>query len=213
MIHYAGQRRGLLGRVERSAGRVVRKAFGLVTILAVLVITTCLWEFVREGGTVRFIRPQNLQQLSTWVGLFGILSLGQAIVIITGGIDLSVGSVVALVGIALALLLDQGRGWSPWIAVPACLGLSALIGLWHGISWNFTIWGLWHGLGLFINNRWSNLRILRIENKKVAQTVEYLLQFGGWLLTFNYVTLGWIWFIMPETMSSIALITKLLCFR
>lgn len=88
-----------------------------------------------------------------------------------------------------------------------------LIGLWHGISWNFTIWGLWHGLGLFINNRWSNLRILSIENKKVAQTVKYLLQFGGWLLTFNYVTLGWIWFIVPETMSSIALITKLLSFR
>jgi ribose transport system permease protein len=110
----------------------VRKTAGLIGILAVLVVTACIWELTRGGGTINFLRAQNLRQLSTWIGLFGILSLGQALVIVTGGIDLSVGSVVALVGTTLALLLDQGQGWSPWIAVPFCLGLSLAIGLWHG---------------------------------------------------------------------------------
>ena len=31
-----------------------------------------------------------------------------------------------------------------------------VIGLWHGVTANFVIWGAWHGLGLFIHNRWSS---------------------------------------------------------
>ena len=37
------------------------------------------------------------------------------------------------------------------------LSTMVLIGLWHGISWNFVIWGFWNGLGLFIHNRWSEM--------------------------------------------------------
>ncbi len=39
----------------------------------------------------------------------------------------------------------------------------SLIGIWHGITWNFLIWGLWHGFGLFFQNRWSEWSRNRLE--------------------------------------------------
>lgn len=109
----------------------MRKTLGLLALLAVLVAGACFWEF-RIHGESRFFTPQNLRNLLTWVGLFGILSLGQAVVIITGGIDLSVGSVVALVGIVAAIFL-RDAGLHPGLAIPACLGIAAAIGLFHGV--------------------------------------------------------------------------------
>ncbi|HMF68743.1 MAG TPA: ABC transporter permease, partial [Phyllobacterium sp.] len=47
----------------------------------------------------RFLLPINLANTSNLIGLFGILSIGQAFVIITGGIELSVGSLIALLGV------------------------------------------------------------------------------------------------------------------
>ncbi|MBM3152989.1 MAG: hypothetical protein FJZ96_12450, partial [Chloroflexi bacterium] len=50
----------------------------------------------------------------------------------------------------------RSRKWPiPLIILITQFGTMLLIGLWHGISWNFIFWGLWHGLGLFIHNRWS----------------------------------------------------------
>ncbi|HEY9077548.1 MAG TPA: MBOAT family O-acyltransferase [Anaerolineaceae bacterium] len=90
-------------------------------------------------------------------------------------------------------------------AIPATLILllsqsatMVLIGLWHGISWNFLIWGLWHGLGLFLQNRWSdwskNIAPAWIQKKNVA----VLLKAASVGLTFHYVALGWLWFVLPE---------------
>ncbi len=107
-----------------------RKILALTVLLVGLIALCCLWEQYKNG-TIRFITPQNLRNLLPWIGLFGVLSLGQAFVIITGGIDLSVGSVVALVSIVAAVLL-RDKGLSPLMAVPISLGLAAVIGLWHG---------------------------------------------------------------------------------
>jgi D-alanyl-lipoteichoic acid acyltransferase DltB (MBOAT superfamily) len=85
-----------------------------------------------------------------------------------------------------------------------------LIGLWHGLTWNFAAWGLWHGAGLFIHNRWSEWRRgrqLPIENHAAAPR---LLQAGGWLLTFHYVALGWVWFALPSPALSIEVFRRLL---
>ena len=67
-------------------------------LLAICVITTSLSPV--------FVDPLNLSQLLRWTALFGILALGVAFVIITGGIDLSIGSVVALSGVCLMLFLQ-----------------------------------------------------------------------------------------------------------
>jgi alginate O-acetyltransferase complex protein AlgI len=71
-----------------------------------------------------------------------------------------------------------------------------LIGLWHGVTINFTLWGAWHGLGLFFHNRWSELT--RVKFASFSTQTQKILNLGGILLTFNYVALGWIFFALPE---------------
>lgn len=110
----------------------MRKVLGLAALLVGLIAAASLWEYLRHGN-IKFLTPGNARNLLTLVGLFGILSLGQAFVIITGGIDLSVGSVVALIGILAADLLDRGQGWPPVIVIPAMLLLAGGIGAWHGL--------------------------------------------------------------------------------
>ena len=53
------------------------------------------------------------------------------------------------------------RSWQKPLSIPMMILLTQiatmlLIGFWHGVTWNFTLWGLWHGLGLFIHNRWND---------------------------------------------------------
>jgi ribose transport system permease protein len=52
--------------------------------------------------------------------VFGILACGLTLVIISGGIDLAVGSVLALVAVAFSLMCIHW-GWTPWVAIPLCL--------------------------------------------------------------------------------------------
>ena len=55
----------------------------------------------------RFLSPANLQNTARLIGAFGIFSLGLGLVIITGGIDLSVGSAFALLGVLLSIMLTE----------------------------------------------------------------------------------------------------------
>jgi ribose transport system permease protein len=59
--------------------------------------------------------------------VFGILACGMALVIISGGIDLAVGSVLALISVTFSLLTIHW-GWSAWAAVPLCLLLGSACG-------------------------------------------------------------------------------------
>jgi alginate O-acetyltransferase complex protein AlgI len=85
-----------------------------------------------------------------------------------------------------------------------------LIGLWHGITWGFAIWGLWHGIGLFIHNRWSDWSRPRLTGKDESPWMKKVLGFSGWLITFNYVTLGWVWFAVPNVNNAIQIFHKLI---
>lgn len=78
------------------------------------------------------------------------------------------------------------------------VGTMALIGLWHGISWTFLVWGLWHGVGLFLNNRWTDWYRQRSHQRETGPAWERISRIGSWALTFNFVTLGWAWFALPD---------------
>lgn len=79
-----------------------------------------------------------------------------------------------------------------------------LIGLWHGVTWNFAIWGLWHGVGLFIHNRWTAWLRPRQNWFEGHPTRRVSAVFGGWLITFNFVALGWVWFALPSPLAALA---------
>ena len=76
------------------------------------------------------------------------------------------------------------------------LATMGLIGLWHGVTWNFVLWGLWHGLGMFAHNRWSELTKARFAT--LPPRSQKLLNVGGVLLTFHFVALGWVFFALPS---------------
>ena len=60
----------------------------------------------------RFLSPINISNTANLIGLFGIFSLAQAFVIITGGIELSVGSIIALLGVIfIDLISSVGKLW------------------------------------------------------------------------------------------------------
>jgi ribose transport system permease protein len=132
----------------------VRKEFATFALLVVLcAIVTAL--------NPRFMSPANLQNTARLIGAFGIFSLGLGLVIISGGIDLSVGSAFALLGVLLSIMLTE---WHlPWpAAVVVIIALGALVGVFHGVlitrlglqPFIVTLCGLllYRGLARFIAN-------------------------------------------------------------
>ncbi len=107
--------------------------------------------------------------------------------------------------------LRRGRKLSiPVIILITQLTTMLVIGLWHGITPNFIIWGLWHGLGLFIQNRWSSFSAPRVA--RLAEEKPWLgnaVNVGGVLLTFTFVSLGWVWFALPTTSLALQTFGKL----
>jgi alginate O-acetyltransferase complex protein AlgI len=84
----------------------------------------------------------------------------------------------------------------PVIILISQVGTMVLIGLWHGVTLNFMVWGLLHGLGLFIHNRWSELTRGRFA--ALSPRWKAVLNVGGVFLTFNFVALGWVFFTLPN---------------
>ncbi len=80
-----------------------------------------------------------------------------------------------------------------------------LIGLWHSITPNFLIWGTWHGIGLFINNRWNTYT--KSYPLRIANSLQNIM---GWTLTFVFVSVGWVWFLMPNLSDAIRVLSKLI---
>lgn len=96
--------------------------------LAVLVLTVgAVVAFVNP----RFLSPINLANTANLIGLFGLFSIAEAFVIVTAGIELSIGSVIALLGVIfIDLIASYGVPWP--VALVIVMLLSALIGLLHG---------------------------------------------------------------------------------
>jgi ribose transport system permease protein len=113
------------------AGRILRtREFGVVVVLILLV----LFISSTEKGDA-FLGPISLQNLSRQIALLGVFAIGQAVVIIAGGIDLSVGTLIGFTGVLCAWLLARA-GWSLGASVLAVLLFSAAVGVIHALLIN-----------------------------------------------------------------------------
>lgn len=115
------------GILDRFLGRVplpVQKLAGILVFLFALYAAL----LSRGGGAVSL---ENHQNLAVRIGLFGILTLAAGLVIVTGNIDLSIGSTVGLCTTVTCILLVD-RGWHPAAAFAVVLGLGVVIGLVNG---------------------------------------------------------------------------------
>ena len=97
--------------------------FGLLVGLAVL---TGWWD-------PNFFSPFSLRSVLRDTAIWSLFALGQAVVIISGGIDLSVGSLICFLGVVTILLLNSDLAPSLPLVLVLVLGLSAAIGALHGI--------------------------------------------------------------------------------
>ena len=101
-----------------------KKDLGLLVLVLVIGAVTTIMNPV-------FLSPVNLVNMSNLIGLFGIFSLGQGLVIITGGIELSVGSMFALIGVIfIDLLVNYAVPWP--LVVLIAIGLGLVFGAIHG---------------------------------------------------------------------------------
>ncbi|HWS89663.1 MAG TPA: ABC transporter permease [Pyrinomonadaceae bacterium] len=132
----------------------MKKELGTFLLLVLLCVVVAVLN-------PRFLAPANLQNMARLIGAYGIFSIGLGIVIITGGIDLSVGSVFALLGVLLSIMLVEW-GW-PWpLAVLVTVLVATALGALHGLlitkvrvqPFIVTLCGLlfYRGLARFISN-------------------------------------------------------------
>jgi ribose transport system permease protein len=96
-------------------------------ILVLLIVLCAIVSIINP----RFLAAANLQNTARLIGAFGIFSLGLGLVIITGGIELSVGSMMALLGVLLSMMLTEWH-WALGLAVAACIAASMALSLLHG---------------------------------------------------------------------------------
>lgn len=102
----------------------MKKNLGILSLFMFVFVATAI-------ANPTFINAYNMENLITRASLYGIIGIGVAFVIVTGGIDLSIGSVIGLIGTMLPFLLIE-KELSIFLALPAVALMSALIGLSHG---------------------------------------------------------------------------------
>ena len=92
----------------------------------------------------------------------------------------------------------------------AQLATMITIGLWHGVTVNFLIWGIWHGIGLFLHKKWTERTRKFYRGLKDKPSQRRIADGIAWFVTFHYVVLGWVWFALPNLEQSIQVFSQLL---
>jgi simple sugar transport system permease protein len=162
-----------------------RRASLLPTLaaVAILILLFIGAEIFLRG---EFISPRNISALLLDNAYLVLLAVGMTFVIMTGGIDLSVGSVMAFTGIWLAKLLDAGTSLA--IALPASLLAGAMVGLLIGALVQYfevqpfiaSLAGLFLARGLaFV----VSLASIKVENTAVLSLQTTRFRVGDWYIT------------------------------
>ena len=182
---------GLVGEISKR----IRQNMQTYTIILALVGIWILFSILTKGA---FISPQNFSNLFRQMTVTSFLAIGMVLVIVTGGIDLSVGKAAGFVSVMVAFL--QARFWVQSIPIsdPIVMAvLSVIVGLLVGTAWGAVQGGLIAYLhippfiatlgGLFIAR---GLILWRTEGKTIPANQEgfsyiaqgYLPAVAGWVI-------------------------------
>jgi len=96
-------------------------------VLGIVIVLAIVFTIAAPG----FLSSQNLENNERQMAVIGILAIGETFVIITAGIDLSVGSMLGFCGILMALALSHGIAIP--VALVAVLAIAALLGFFNGV--------------------------------------------------------------------------------
>jgi len=113
---------------SRSAARQWLRALGPFLGLAVVIV----FFATISGNPGRYLSANNLRIVLTQTVIVALSAIGMTVIIISGGIDLSVGSVVALSGVTAAIALQAG--WPPFAALISGVVVGALVGFVNGLA-------------------------------------------------------------------------------
>lgn len=116
-------------KVRHLVSKLISKG-GKELGLFVLIILLLAGSYVYNHNVLTL---NNLQNTGRQVGIYGIMGVGMAFVIITGGIDLSIGSVISLLGVVLAILLVD-KEVHPIITLLIVIGGGGLLGYVNGLT-------------------------------------------------------------------------------
>ncbi|HEY4192718.1 MAG TPA: ABC transporter permease, partial [Mesorhizobium sp.] len=108
-----------------------KRNYNVLFGLTLLLLLAALW-IALSLATPSFASGINIANLLRQGSMIAILAVGQTFVIITGGIDLSVGAIVGFCTVIPALMINAG--WPVWVAVLATLLVGVGIGLFHGFG-------------------------------------------------------------------------------
>lgn len=139
---------------------------GVIAVLAVFVN-------IRSGGI--FLTPKNISDMFMETSILVIATMGMMLVIITGGIDLSAGSTMALAGMVGTSVLKNsmnasGGGLPPILVVALAVGIGALAGFFNGV----------------LISRLNVLPIIAtLGTMNIYRGVTYLVSGGSWVLQQN----------------------------
>ena len=108
---------------EWILAQLIRRAMLIVMLLVIAFFSY---------RSLRFSSPENLQNILIAAAPFALIALGQTLVILTGGIDLSVGSVIAVAGMTSAAVAKANPG-QVWLTVLSAMAVGLLAGTVNGI--------------------------------------------------------------------------------
>ncbi|MCW2719650.1 ABC transporter permease [Pseudonocardia sp.] len=107
--------------------RLTGSRYGTVgAVLVILLIITSL-------TVPNFLTVPNLLNVLQQMAIVGVVAVGMTFVILTAGIDLSVGSILALTTVGFALFLQFG--WNVWLALVAAVLIGGVTGLINGLGY------------------------------------------------------------------------------
>ena len=142
----------------------------------IALVAACVFGFARYAA---FLTPENLFNVLRQNSMVGLLALGMTFVILTAGIDLSVGALLAVAGVAAAMASGAGTA----AAVAAGVGIAALLGLVNGlVIAKARIQPFVVTLAMMIAARGAALAASNEESVRVAPSAEGLVWLGRGLV-------------------------------